>query len=182
MLTSGAHVRQVCTALTSTCVAPATLPQGNRRLISRDPAGAGSQRTQNILKVPVVKLHASATADQAPASMAAQVNADSKIPIQELVDLAVVWASQHGLVCNSSLTVINKTTSTRWRAMWVYKLNLNCADHPQHASGHGKLTKLASKAYTPCCVDCGSRGSRQAPGNHPCATDSLANTISTWQL
>jgi hypothetical protein len=108
MLTSGAHVRQVCTASTSTCVAPATLPQGNRRSISRDPAGAGSQRSQNILKIPVFKLHASATADQAPASMAAQVDADSKIPIQELVDLAVVWASQHGLVCKSSLNVINK--------------------------------------------------------------------------
>ena len=61
-----------------------------------------------MYKLPVVKLHASATADQAPASMAAQVDADSKIPIQELVDLAVVWASQHGLVCKSSLNVINK--------------------------------------------------------------------------
>ncbi len=40
--------------------------------------------------------------------MAAQVDADSKISIQELVDLAVVWASQHGLVCKSSLNVINK--------------------------------------------------------------------------
>ena len=40
--------------------------------------------------------------------MAAQVDADSKFPIQELVELAVVWASQHGLVCNSSLTVIYK--------------------------------------------------------------------------
>ena len=105
MLTSGAHVRQVCTAITSACVPPATLPHGNRRSISRDPAGAGSQRTQNTHNIPVLKLHASATADQSPASMAAQVDADSKIPIQELVGLAVVWASQHGLVSNSSLTV-----------------------------------------------------------------------------
>lgn len=103
MLTSGAHVNQVCTAITKTSVAPATLLQGNRRLISRDPAGAGSQRTQNILKIPGLKLHASATADQAPASMAAQVDADSKIPIQELVDLAVVWASQHGLIVGAGI-------------------------------------------------------------------------------
>lgn len=30
--------------------------------------------------------------------MSAEVDAKSNIPLQELVDLAVVWASQHGLV------------------------------------------------------------------------------------
>lgn len=30
--------------------------------------------------------------------MAAEVGAQSQVPIQELVDLAVVWACQHGLV------------------------------------------------------------------------------------
>ena len=30
--------------------------------------------------------------------MASEVDAKSEVPLQELVDLAVVWASQHGLV------------------------------------------------------------------------------------
>ena len=39
-----------------------------------------------------------AAAEQQTASMAAEVDVKSDVPIQELVDLAVVWACQHGLV------------------------------------------------------------------------------------
>lgn len=35
--------------------------------------------------------------------MTAQVVAESKIPIQEMVDLAVVWASQHGLIVGAGV-------------------------------------------------------------------------------
>lgn len=42
-------------------------------------------------------------AQQTLQPMTAHVNAQSKVPIQEMVDLAVVWACQHGLVSSCSL-------------------------------------------------------------------------------
>ena len=50
---------------------------------------------------------AAAAADQQTASMAAEVDAKSDVPTQALVDLAVVWACQHGLVTISFQTDCN---------------------------------------------------------------------------
>lgn len=53
--------------------------------------------------------------------MAAQIDANSEVPIQELVDLAVVWACQHGLVstCLLQLLPVYNAPSIMWAGQYI---------------------------------------------------------------
>ena len=77
-------------------------PHDFKAVVYRAAAGGRSlqQRTRRASALPQIR--ESVFVDQASKSMTAQVDAKSRISVQEMVDLAVVWASQHGLVSLSS--------------------------------------------------------------------------------
>ena len=97
------HHKHLGTTLVRNCAPPLPFPQATKTPPLRGPSDARSQQTRIVPASLASRFQVSAAADRASTSMTAQVDAESKIPIQEMVDLAVVWASQHGLVQSCAL-------------------------------------------------------------------------------
>ena len=100
MLNGNLYTRQQCPAfpqaLSSRSRSPSYFLHKHKTPPQRIPASDKELQARAAFTVFSARVDVASSAKPGP--MAAQVDAKSKIPIQEMVDLAVIWASQHGLV------------------------------------------------------------------------------------